>query len=377
MIVVARDGKSEAVPASDEQSIAAQNRARDVAVSLRPPMVGPSTYPVNPAWTKMGPTLAPTGVPNGWPTDPFTLLPWGPVTWKTGPLPDNKALVALGFPPADGTPLSQANFQPWIRIIRGQTDVVLWDFVSRALHRVPSLIPLSDRLAAGITQRDGMLLITVPDPSGLLKLVDLLTGGIDTLPEIQEVDPAFNGNLSWRGWFIVYTTLHEGRRQVALFDRRTRTINRLSRLNGNKECFAPAIDQMGRNITFVTIRNGQQDIAIYDTITGLTDPLPAVNTDANEFAPYLSDDARWLVFIRGADQCGRILIYDRLTGGIDPLPDLNTLCHFRTTGLTTDGLVIGVTYLQDGHRRGALYLRPSGLIDPLPEVNDSVDQVYF
>jgi hypothetical protein len=325
----------------------------------------------------MGPTLIPPPSYTEWPQAAFHLSPWGPVVWKAGPVPAGTQLVDLGFPTADGTPVSQGNFLPWVRQIKGTQDLVLWDFVTRTLHRVPSLIPLEGVPFAGATQRDGLLLTAAPTPDGVLKLIDLISGGIDPLPEITDAVPDINGNLAWKGWFIAYTALHGGRRQVALFDRRTRTINHLARLNGQAENFAPATDQMARTLAYVTIRGGQPDLAVYDTVTGLCDPLPAVNTSADEFAPFLSDDGRWLVFIRKVAGVGRILLYDRLTGAIDPLPELNTLGDYTAVGITTDGLVITASVTRDGRRQGVLYLRPSGWIDPLPEVNDTAEAVYF
>lgn len=349
-----------------------------------PLYLGPSAYPVLPTWTKIGPTLIPPPVATEWPNTPFYLSPWGPMAWKTGPLPPNVPLVALGFPTADGTPVAQAFFLPWVRVTKGVQEIILWDFVTRALHRVPSLIPYAGQTFAGATQRDGLLLTASPTASGFLKLVDLLTGGIDLFPEITDAVPEINGNLSWKGWFMVYTALHEGRRQVHLFDRRSRTIDRLARLNRGGPCFAPAVDQMARLIAYITIRNGQQDLYLYDTVSGLVDPLPALNTPDDEFAPFLSDDGRWLVFLRGTvgTGVGRILLYDRATGGLDPLPDLNAVGPFLTTGISAtgisgDGLVINAVVTRDGRRRGVVYLRPSGLIDPIPEVNDTAEAVYF
>lgn len=345
-----------------------------------PLVLGPSPYPVRPTWTKMGPTLIPPQVYTEWPKAAFHLSPWGPVVWQPGPLPSNTPLVPLGFPPADGTPVAQAYFLPWVRIIRGTPDVVLWDFVTRTLHRVPSLIPMDGFTFFGVAQRDGLLFVSSRTPSHHCKLVDLLTGGIDPLPELTDNVPEFNGNLSWRGWFIAYTAQNEGRLRVHLFDRRTRTINRLSHLNGPDDCFAPAVDQMARTIAYVTIRNGQRDIRLYDTITGLVDPLPAVNTGVPEFAPFLSDDGRWMVFIRLEDGIGRIRLYDRATGAIDPLPELNTIGDYTAvgiTGLSGDGLVINAAVMRHGHRQGVVYLRPSGFIDPIPEVNDTAEDVYF
>jgi hypothetical protein len=342
-----------------------------------PLYLGPSPYPVRPTWTKMGPTLVPPQSYTAWPQAAFHLSPWGPVIWQPGPLPSNTPLVPLGFPPADGTPISQGTFLPWVRVIRGTQELVLWDVVTRTLHRVPSLIPLAAATFAGATQRDGLLLTASPTASGVLKLVDLLTGGLDLFPEITNAVPELDGNLSWKGWFIVYTALHEGRRQVHLFDRRTRTIDRLSRLNGAAECFGAATDQMARLIVYVTIRDGQQDLGLYDTATGLVDPLPAVNSENDEFAPFLSDDGRWLLFIRKVAGIGRILLYDRATSAIDPLVELNTLGDYSTTGITGDGLIINATVTRNGRRRGVVYVRPSGFIDPIPEVNDTADDVYF
>ncbi|MBC7541268.1 MAG: hypothetical protein H7338_00905 [Candidatus Sericytochromatia bacterium] len=333
-----------------------------------PSVSGLSTQASLARWTKIALTFLPAPVVTVWPEAPFHLSPWGPVVYRPGPTPSPSPVVPLGFPPADGTPVSQGNFLALLRRYRGISDVVLYDFVTRALHVPPSAImPFQD--VFGTTTREGLLLIARPDALGTLKLIDLLTGGIDPLPELNDATSDLNGNLSWKGEFISYTVGTGTNRRVRLFDRRTRLVDPLARLNADTENFAPAVALQGRILAFVTTRNGNPDIAIYDTITGLFDPLRGVNTSAAETVPNISDSAQFLVYITDASGRPAARLYNRATGGIDTLPELNSLGPIANVNITTDGLFIYAAVLIAGRTKVVIYARPSGFIDPLPAVN--------
>ena len=353
----------QAAYASDLEAYASDR----AATAARPRLFGPSPVPAMLQWSKMGVTALLPPAYTEWPKPPFMLPPWGPVTVHPKAWLIDNVPMLLGFPTADGTPVSQGNFQPFIRRYKGITDIVLFDYVTRALLLPPSLIPTVT--ANGVSARDGLLLIGRPSVSGALQLLDLLTGGYDPLPELQDANPQVNGNLTLKGAFIPYTAGPAGQRRVHLFDRRTRLVDRLSHLNVGDENFAPAADQLAHVLAYVTLHRGQTDLAIYNTATGLVDPLPAVNTSANESIPTLDDSGRWLSFLTDRTGTSQALLYDRYTRSIDTLPELNRLGPVVDVGITSDALVVYAVVVQDGHDRAVLYLRPSGFIDPLPEVN--------
>jgi hypothetical protein len=296
---------------------------------------------------------------------------------RAGPLPTpSEPALWLGFPSADGTPVAQAPFWAFIRERPGHREITLFDQVSRTLLRPTSLVPFGE-LATGAKGAGPLLLVSLPlEIVDNLRLVDLLTGAYDTLPEIRSAGIEFA--LSGQGRFIAYTSTAPEGRHVQLFDRRQRLVDRLTRLNAGRETFDSNIDATGRWLAYVTFRGGQQVIELYDTIAGVVDPLPALAVLGDLTQPNISDDARWLAFIiLTAPDRGDVAIYDRLTGAIDRLPELNREGPARNVAISGDGLILQANIRNGGHWRVFRYLRPSGFVDRQPEVNDPDWDVTF
>jgi hypothetical protein len=339
-------------------------QARPSASPSRAPSPEPLPTPPVPvvAWTKMGDTLLPRPVVEAWPDAPVHLSPWGPVTLGHWSPPENRPVLAMGFPVAGGTPVAEFRGKVFLRAIGGATDVVHFDFLTRTLHPLVgfpiSLVPRS------VSERNGLYLFTLSN--GSIALVDQVSESFDPLPEVT-------GNAEYRPTHRVeslfYTVVADGRRQVHVFDRRTRMIDRLSRLNAGRDVFDSAPSRYGRLLAVTLQRDGHTDLALYDTVTGLLDPLPAINTPGNERFPDLDESGRWLAYVTDAPGRQEARVFDRLTGGIDVLPEVNVQAPILDIDHTGDSYLIYFAYERAGRRRVAAYVRPSGIIDPLPEVN--------
>jgi hypothetical protein len=351
--------------AADADNGAPEGRGDQVA-SGTDATAAPSPLPTPPqlvvAWTKMGDTLLPRPVVAAWPDAPVHLSPWGPVTLGHWQPPAGRPVFDMGFPVAGGTPVAEFRGKVFLRAIGGATDVVHFDFLTRTLHPLVgfpiSLVPRS------VSERNGLYVFTMAN--GGIALVDQVSESFDPLPEIS-------GNAEYRPTHRVeslfYTAAGDGRRQVHVFDRRTRLIDRLSRLNAGRDVFDAAPSRYGRLLAVTLQREGHTDLAIYDTVTGLLDPLPALNTPLNERFPDLDDSGRWLAYVTDAPGRQEARVFDRLTGAIDTLPDVNAQAPILDIDHTGDSYLIYFAYERAGRRRVAAYVRPSGLIDALPEVN--------
>jgi hypothetical protein len=303
--------------------------------------------------------------------------PWGPVSLLPKPPGPDVPVYPLGFPPADGTPVTKTEFFVAVQRSGDQSKVTLFDFTTRTLHAPPSLDAITDVTSA--LGGGGILLVARASSPSTLVLVDLLTGGLDVLPELADSTPGANGNFDQRAAHIVYTRGAVDSREVAIFDRRTRLNDFLQRLNaGNLDVFTPNVDAQSRCIAVTRRRPGADaDLAIYDTITGLVDPLPAVNTPANEQGPFFDWSARWMAYVSDAGGTAHALIYDRFTAGIDDLPELRHLGPVQKVRLSRDGHILAIQVLQAGQRRVYFYVRASGIIDPVPELNRTADETFF
>jgi hypothetical protein len=319
-------------------------------------------------WTKMGVTDLPKPVTAPWPKDPWLMAPWGPVGLAPRPQPSGVPRLDLGFPMADGTPVSRAFMAPFTKIrADGRADILFLDVVSRTIFRPPNLQTFADPVLVDFGS--GFSLVTEPGVTGDLLMIEYLGGGVDPLPELRGVRVPGRASASQRAAFIAFTAGTPDHRRVALFDRRTRVIDPLSRLNGGAEAFEPHVDGQARLIAYVTPVAGQTDIHLYDTLTGLTDPLVAVNTGANERLPSLSWSGQWMAYITDAGGRSELRLYDRVTAAIDTLPDVNRLGPVLRARLAPDGLSILVTIAGDRGPQVYAYMRPTGIIDPLPELN--------
>jgi hypothetical protein len=330
------------------------------------------------AWTKYGMTPLPVPISLNWPADPWMFSPWGPVALCPKPPAPDIPIYPLGFPTADGTPVSRAEFYVAVQRTGDESKVVLFDFLTRTLHPPPGLDDFTDVTSA--LGGAGVLLVARADPAQTLTLVDLLTGGLDLLPELVDSTPGANGNFDQRAAHIVYTRGPIGEREVAIFDRRMRMINTLQSLNDSyQDVFTPNVDAQSRYIAFTVRKTAESDldIAIYDTITGLVDPLPVVNTPADEQGPFFDWSARWMAYVSNEGGTPHALIYDRCTDAIDSLPELRHLGPVQKVRLTRDGHILAVQVLQNGRRRVYFYLRTAGFIDPVPELNETADETFF
>jgi hypothetical protein len=328
-------------------------------------------------WTKYGLTPMPVPIVQDWPAEPWFMSPWGPVALAPKPPGPDVPVYPLGFPPADGTPVSKAEFFVAVQRTGDARKVVLFDYATRTLHPPPALDAITDVNAA--LGGGGVILVARALSQSTLILVDLLTGGLDPLPELADTTPGVNGNLDQRAAHIVYTTGAPGERQVGIFDRRQRMRDSLQRLNGGSpDVFSPNLDAQGRYIA-ITRRApaGDTDLAIYDTLTGLVDPLPAVNTPANEQGPFFDWSARWVAYVTDADGPSHARIYDRVTAAIDVLPELDHLGPVLKVRLSRDGHMLACVVQQDGRRKVFFYFRGTGIIDPVPELNLTADETLF
>jgi hypothetical protein len=333
-------------------------------------------------WSKAG--LTPIGPQRRLPLPeaPYLTEPWGPVTGEPGPWPSGKPLLDLGFPTADGTPVVTP-FITWFQLSGDRFRITLLDVVGGQVFTPPSI--LANKLNLPMAVDPPSLLIGPFATEGRLRLVDLLTGGIDPLPELPPINSTaiFAGaTMSQRASLIAYATVAGGpagsqaatpgqvASQVQLFDRRTRMIDRLQKLNSNGQLIEPAIDALGRFIAVTAVRPGRErDVLLYDLVTGLVDPLPEVNTGEPESFPTLCAGARFMAFVRTEPSGRRLFLFDRLTRAIDSLPDLASLGPIVQGGITPDGFSIAITYVAGGALRRIAYDRRTGMIDPLPELN--------
>lgn len=231
-----------------------------------------------------------------------------------------------------------------------------------------------------------VLLIGPFATEGRLRLVDLVSGGVDPLPELPPINSTalFAGaTMCQGGALIAYATIRsvetattqaapasDVTSTVQLFDRRTRTIDRLATLNSNGPLIEPWIEPWGRYIAVTLVRSGlDRDVLLYDLVTGLVDPLPEVNTAEPESFPTLSAGARFMAFVRTTATGRRLFVFDRLTRTIDPLTDLESVGQIVQGGIAPDGYTISITPVVGGHLQRILYDRRTGMIDPLPELN--------
>jgi hypothetical protein len=324
-----------------------------------------AAFPATP-WTKMGVTRLSRPLPTPWPAPPWLATDWGPVTlWRPAP---GASTLDLGFPPADGTPLAAALSQVFTRRQAGTVAAVLFDFASRTVQPVPSLETLeaADRIKGG----GRTVYVFGARPGGPVLVVDTLTGGIDPLPELRSEGDIAYGSPAANG-MIVYECGPAGQRQVHLFDRRQRLIDRLGRLNRLPDAAQPSANATVRWIVFSWLNRDQRDLAVYDTLTGQVDPLPEINTAGDEIFPYLDGDGRSILYRTTVEGRVAVRLFDRMTRAIDPLPELNGLGLIINAKMPPDGLVI-FARIQTGPDEGRIvaYQRPSGFIDPLPELNE-------
>jgi hypothetical protein len=323
------------------------------------------------SWTKMGETVLPRPVVETWPGSPLHFSPWGPVDLGPWEPPKDRPVFEIGFPIAGGVALPVVTGKTFLQEIAGTVRAVLFDYLTRTIHPISS-IPVQF-VPRSASYKDGLYLITSPD--NRVALAEEVTESFDRLPEIT-------GNreyrMTHRAEFIFFThDLPDGRRQVYVFDRRTRMVDTLSRLNAGRDVFDSGPTRYGRLLGVTIQREGHTDIAVYDTVTGLLDPLPGVNTPANERFPDLDDSGRWLAYVTDAPGRQEVRIYDRLLGGIDPLPDVNTFAPILDVDLKADSYILWFVHNEGGHSRVKAYVRPTGIIDPLPEVNPANADVEF
>jgi hypothetical protein len=349
---------------------------RPSAASGQPtPAPGPTpldlTGPLAPAWTKAGPSLVslPQHVP--WPPSPWTMSPWGPVAMQPGPRPSGVPLLDLGFPPADGMPEMLTYGVPWFFFgDRGPgIEVVVLDLISRTVFRPPTLQGQGMQIV--IDYLPPMALAGPAVGTGHVRLIDLLTGSEDPLPEIPPIDAATllgGAHMTQYGEAIVFATNEGGRHRIHLFDRRTRQTLRLERLNLGRQLDNPAIDWFGSCI-LATAAGADSDVVLYDTRTGLVDPLPGVNTPANEETGDLTVNGEIIAYTTDAPGHREARLYDRRTGTIDTLPDVNRLGPIVTLRCSNDAALIVPIYVVDRQLRIAIYDRHTGMIDPLPALN--------
>jgi hypothetical protein len=281
----------------------------------------------------------------------------------------------FGFPTADGTPVATPMIT-WFQLVGETFLITLFDPVSRALFTPPSI--RASRLNLPMAAQPPVLLIGPFATDGRLALLDMLTGGIDPMPELPPVNSTaiFAGaTMSAKGAVIAFATIEakgDGApvSRVQVFDRRSRQSNRLAKLNGHGPLIEPWIDLWGRFVAVTAVRpEGGRDVLLYDLITGLVDPLPAVNTAEPETFPSLSAGGRFLAFVRGEAANRRLFLYDRVTQGLDTLPDLDRLGPIVQGGIGPDGYTLSITLVGDGQLQRILYDRRTGMIDPLPELN--------
>lgn len=311
---------------------------------------------------KASPSPAPTPLPS--PPVGFLLTPWGEVKLKAGP---ELGAPYWGFPPADGTPVSEGDFQTFIRVRGDDQDSFLFETRSRNLFRPSTfefLGPFVDT-----SERSSVVLVSLIGLGGPLALVDLLTGAFDSLDEMEDVTEATTGSMSRDGWFIAYAAGEPGKRRIHLFDRGTRMVNRLAHLATGDEVFDPELNLDGRWLFLVRAVHGQLDLALYDTVTGHLDPLPRANSSADDYSPSTDGWGHSLAFITERTGVPEARIYDRGTQGLDSLPEVNALGPILQLSLTSDGRYLYVVVPVEGGTRAYRYDRVSRFIDSLPEVN--------
>ena len=328
------------------------------------------TGPLIAALTKVGPALVGVPQPAPLPKMPWIGSPWGPVTLQPGPLPPGVPLLNLGFPTADGTPEKLSYGLQWFFVRASSVEVVLLDLISRTLHRPPNAQGHGFQIITDFVSP--IALVGPLRGIGRIQILDLLTGGYDTLPELPDVDATTilsGAHMTQTGAVIAFATIEQGHRRVHLFDRRTRLIDRLEHLNRTSQTFNPNIDWFG-NFVLVTASQGKGTIVeLYDVQTGKIDPLPAINTATLQSAQDLSVGARLLAYITVVSGMPEARIYDRLKGTIDTLPEVNRLGPMVALRLSNDGSLVAPIYVAGGQGRIALYNRTTGMIDPLPELN--------
>lgn len=358
-------------PLKDDGGTATGAGASEAVTSPRPapapaeppkPPVPPKPVPLVVGWTKMQATLLPRPVSLAWPDGPVYLSPWGPVDLSLWQAPDGRSLFPLGFPVAGGTPVPTVKGRLFRLAAVSQYRDVLFDLLTRTLHPIVGFPGQSSPRSSGY--KDGLFILY--SPNGDVSLVEQVSESVDPLPEI---DGNSEYRLTYGAEFIFFTKVVAGRRTVQVFDRRTRLVDPLSRLNAGRDVFDCGPSRYGRLVAVTLQQAGHTDVAVYDTVTALLNPLPGVNTPANESKPDLDDSGRWLAYVTDAPGRSEVRIYDLATGAIDTLPDVNTLAPIRDVDLAGDGYLLWVGYAQAGHHRVALYLRPTGIIDPLPELN--------
>lgn len=298
--------------------------------------------------------------------------PWGGVRFEAGPLPE--AGVLLGFPPADGTPVA-GPFVPILRQRGPQVEVLLFDAVSRSVQRPTATLALNNPI--GIRMSGNILLLTFADPDQPHLLVDILSGALDPLTGLDDALPGIKANLSAQARWLAYTAGKAGERRIQLFDRQSRMIDRLERLNRGGDHFFPVFDQWVRQVVYVANLAGQTDVHLYDTLAGLVDTLPRLNSTANELGPAISDSGRWLSFISDRSGVAAAAVYDLATEALEDVPEINALGPVRRLRLTPDGQKLHASVLVDGRLRFVIYDRASHFVDPVPEVNAADADVFF
>jgi Tol biopolymer transport system component len=209
---------------------------------------------------------------------------------------------------------------------RGDTDVRLYDLVTRRLDLLPALNTRQDELTPAIDNAPTLIAFTRREGQAeRLHLYDLATHQeTEVVAASRLARVVRDPYLALDKTMIAFTAaIDGGDSDIYCYDLAQQTVFTPPHVNSSANEFDPSLSDDNRRVTYLSDRGSPSaapdlDVYVTDWRTGYTDNLPLGNAVVDELAPYFYKDG--VVFISDRGDGSRYFYYDMKRQLLDTWP---------------------------------------------------------